>query len=165
MIKWATNTTILVNCITVKKKRRLTASAFTTQPYIRHTGKQSGLCGATLLSAYLAVESYHACGCVTGMSYLAARVPHPLQHAYPAKCPKYSSLHCLPQKQALDGCALSKVEKGGQRDNGKKKKANSPSRTGNHANGTPLKKPPPVVRDSNEGSSPVTVARHGFLIF
>ncbi|CAB1416350.1 unnamed protein product [Pleuronectes platessa] len=56
-------------------------------------------------------------------------------------------------------------KKGGQRDNGKKKKANSPSRTVNHANGTPLKKPPPVVRDSNEGSSPVTVARHGVLIF
>ncbi len=98
------------------------------------------------------------------MSYLAARVP------IPSNMPTLPSvlntpLHCLPQKQKqccwMEALSPRCKEEGGTMG---KEKANSRSRTGSHANGTPLKKPPCSESAPQRGllSSP---GQAGVLIF
>lgn len=106
----------------------------------RHAVKQSAtrVC-VVWLSAYLAARAIMPVA-MWQDELLSSPCPHPLQNSYPAKCPKYFMLHCLPQRPGswLDGSALSKVQRGSREI----EKANSPSRTGSRANGTQLMEPP-----------------------
>lgn len=126
----------------VKKRGHLPNKESPHKPS-RRKGKQSGhgVCGATALCLPCCGELSCQWLC-DKMSYLAARVPIPSNmHTLPSVL--NTPLHCLPPATS-SALGLKQSLQGGKEERARtgKEKTNSLSRTGSHANGTPLKTPP-----------------------